>query len=178
MSPNLVKYKELKNNISSAKDHVRWKTYHDGDYYSSYSSDAMTDEQLEKKIKEMRDKVEAEIEQLRAQNKKNVAGRDEAIKDLEKKEKELDDFLKSKGIRESILSIINSHYLKESDNLENDDIDESYLKGFLFDLLDTSSNADIYNDLKTANNLGDLTDEEYKTILNNYDEWVDEYFNK
>ena len=62
----------------------------------------MTDEELEAKIKKMRDDLEKEIESLRKSNANNVKGRDEDIAELKKREKELDKFLKAKGVRESI----------------------------------------------------------------------------
>lgn len=100
---NLKQYKELKDRINSAKHDVDWHTYDDSksnSYNSSYA--AMSDEQLENKIKAMRDELEKKIEELRKSNKSNSTKRDAEVKELEKREKDLDKFLKSKGIRESV----------------------------------------------------------------------------
>ena len=113
-SENIKKYRELKGNIKSANDKVRWRTYKNGDIFDKYSMEAMTDEQLEQKIKEMRDELEKKIEDMKAQNDRNKTNKSDAVKDLENREKELDDFLKSKGIREAVLEIINGHILNES----------------------------------------------------------------
>lgn len=99
-SDTINKYNELKNRISNAKSDVNWHTYDDKDNFNS-SYAAMTDEQLESKIQKMRDQLEKDIEALRKANDKNKESRAADIKELEVREKELDDFLKAKGVRES-----------------------------------------------------------------------------
>ena len=99
-SDTVNKYNELVNNISDAEREVRWHTYDPEDTTSS-SYAAMTDEQLEKKIQKMRDDLEKQIEQIRKDNSKNTERRNEDIADVKAKEKELDDFLRAKGGRES-----------------------------------------------------------------------------
>lgn len=97
-SPDITKYRDLKKSINYAKDDVELRTVGSGRRYT-YDSAAMTDEQLEAKIKSMRDDLEKQIEELRKSNKANTEERDSYVKRLEDREKELDDFLKSKGIR-------------------------------------------------------------------------------
>lgn len=109
---DINKYKSLKNAVNNAQKEVNYRTAGDDGSYK-YSSAAMTDEQLEAKIQSMRDELEKKIEELRNSNKANSSSRDEYIKKLQDREKELDDFLKSKGIRESELMDV-KNYLKES----------------------------------------------------------------
>lgn len=106
-------YRSLKNDVKYAKRDLDFRTADDNSdtYKSSYA--AMTDEQLEAKIKQMRDDLEKKIEELRNNNKANSSARDEYAKKLEDKEKALDDFLRSKGIREADLIEV-KNYLKES----------------------------------------------------------------
>ena len=112
-SETLNQYDELKRDIERAKEDVDWHTYSDNDRYNS-SYAAMTDEQLEAKIAKMREDLEKEIEKLRADNTENQGRQSNEIKELQAKEKALDDFLKSKGVREAVLSIINGKLLNES----------------------------------------------------------------
>lgn len=88
------KYAELKNNISTAKRDVNWSSQGSGYGYKS-------EEDLEKEIQAMRDELEAKIERLRAGNESNKARNAKDIEKLQAREKELDDYLKSLGIRES-----------------------------------------------------------------------------
>ena len=97
-SPDITKYRDLKRSVDYAKDDVEVRTAGSGRRYT-YDSAAMTDEQLEAKIQSMRDDLEKQIEELRKSNKANTKERDNYVKRLENREKELDDFLKSKGIR-------------------------------------------------------------------------------
>ena len=99
-SDTVNKYNELKARINDAKSDVKWHTYDPEDSTSS-SYAAMTDKQLEKKIQKMRDDLEKQIEQLKKDNTKNSERRNEDIAEVKKREKELDDFLRAKGVRES-----------------------------------------------------------------------------
>lgn len=114
---DIDKYKSLKQAVSSAKSDVDSRTAGDNSVFR-YSTAAMTDEQLEAKIQSMRDELEQKIEELRKSNKANSESRDRYIKKLQDREKELDDFLKSKGIREAVLSIINGNILTEGEDLD------------------------------------------------------------
>ena len=100
VSDTISKYKELKRNIDDAEREVDWHTYDPKDTTSS-SYAAMTDEQLEKKIQKMRDDLEKQIEQIRKDNSKNTERRNQDIAEVKEREKELDDFLRAKGVRES-----------------------------------------------------------------------------
>ena len=139
----LKQYDELKDDIKNAKQDVEWHTYNsDSDYNSSYA--AMTDKQLEAKIKKMRDELEKQIEDLRKQNDKNKNNQSAEVKELKAREKALDDFLKSKGVREAVLSIINGNLLNEGEELDN-------YWGF----------KDIYGTHPEVSNLRKITDEIY-----------------
>ena len=96
----------------------------------------MTDDQLEAKIQKMRDDLEKKIEELRANNEKNKGRQSDEIKELQAREKELDDFLKSKGIREAVLSIINGRLLKESSLVDSGDPDADYIETRLSEVYD------------------------------------------
>ena len=99
-SDTVNKYNELKDRINAAKSDVKWHTYDPEDSTSS-SYAAMTDKQLEKKIQKMRDDLEKQIEQLKKDNTRNSERRNEDIAKVKEREKELEDFLKAKGVRES-----------------------------------------------------------------------------
>ena len=134
-SKTLTHYDELKNNIERAKKDVDWSTYKDDDNFNmSYA--AMTDDQLEAKIQKMRDDLERKIEELKANNEKNKGRQSDEIKELQAREKELDDFLKSKGIREAVLSIINGRLLKESSLVDSGDHDADYIETRLSEVYD------------------------------------------
>ena len=108
---SINKYNSLKRGVDNAKNDIKWHTYQGDNGSSIYA--AMTDDQLEAKIQKMRDDLEKEIEKLRAGNVRNTEIRDKDIENLKAKEKELDDFLRSKGIRESDLIDV-KNFLKEA----------------------------------------------------------------
>ena len=95
-SEKMNKYAELKNNISMAQRDVNWSSQGSG--YGGYKSD----EDLEKEIQKMRDELEARIESLRSSNEHRKANNARDTEKLQAREKELDDYLKSLGIRESV----------------------------------------------------------------------------
>lgn len=133
---DIKKYKSLKGDVDSAKRDINWRDYRDGDYYGSYTSKVLSDKQLEAKIKEMRDEVEKKIVELKAQNDENKNDKGEAIKELKNKEKELDKFLKSKGIREAVLDIINGRKLNESNLVDSGNSDADYIETRLSEIYD------------------------------------------
>lgn len=114
------KYAELKNNISMAQRDVNWSSQGSGYGYKS-------EEDLEKEIKAMRDELEARIERLRAGNESRKAGNAEDIEKLKAREKELDDYLKSLGIRESArVSMVKKAMLVEAAKLKESDYSDIY----------------------------------------------------
>ena len=57
--------------------------------------------------------------------------------------------------------------------------DTEYLKQTLFDLFDRFEEYEnIINNLRSLNSLGEINDDEYGIILENYDKWLKEYENK
>ena len=148
----LKKYDELKKNIENEEDDLRWYS-RDDDPRNSYA--ALTDKQLEKKIQKMRADLEKEIEDLIKNNEENKNDKSEKLKDLRAAEKELDDFLKSKKVREAVVSIINGRRLNESElvNSGNDKADyiETRLSAIYDDILTLAQEADHmgYTDIAT-----------------------------
>ena len=117
----LKKYNDLKSNIDSAKDSVR-RSSQGSDSYFGYKSD----EELEAEIQKMRDDLEKRIEALKADNDSRKAGNAKDMERLKAKEKELDDYLKSLGIRESVRTkMIKKAMLVESAKL-NEGHEEHY----------------------------------------------------
>ena len=115
------KYAELKNNISMAQRDVNWSSQGSG--YGGYKSE----EDLEKEIQAMRDELEAKIERLRASNESRKAGNAKDIEKLQAREKELDDYLKSLGIRESArASMVKKAMLVEAAKLKESDYSDIY----------------------------------------------------
>lgn len=115
------KYAELKNNISMAQRDVNWSSQGSG--YGGYKSE----EDLEKEIQAMRDELEARIERLRAGNESRKAGNAKDIEKLQAREKELDDYLKSLGIRESArASMVKKAMLVEAAKLKESDYSDIY----------------------------------------------------
>lgn len=121
----LKKYDNLKSNIDSAENDVRRSSQGSGSY-ASYKSD----EEIEAQIKQMRDDLEKRIEQLKADNNRRKSGNQKDIEILKAREKELDDYLKSLGIRESVrAAMINKAKLNEGLKLnENSEIDTKYFE--------------------------------------------------
>ena len=120
-SEKMNKYAELKNNISMAQRDVNWSSQGSG--YGGYKSD----EDLEKEIQKMRDELEARIESLRASNEYRKAGNAKYIEKLKAREKELDDYLKSLGIRESArASMVKKAMLVEAAKLRESDYSDMY----------------------------------------------------
>lgn len=131
-SENINTYNSLKRDVKDAQQDVNRYTYtKDGDYYSR-TYGAMTDKQLEQRIANMKKELqkqiadlekehENEVKDLRKQNVSNKKEKEEKVKELKAKEKELNNFLKSKGIRESILELVNGKMLKEQDDFVDDD---------------------------------------------------------
>lgn len=153
---DIGKYRKLKNNIRSAQSDVNFKsTYHDDNYR------AMKDDELEAKIKEMRDNLEKQIEDLRKNNARNNDELKLKKDKLNKAEKELDDFLKSKGVRESVRNKIISKKLYEEAGLNNKDYYNKRLDRIYDDILDLAKEAehDGYADLsKSLDNILSLLD--------------------
>lgn len=127
-SDSINKYNSLKHDVKDAEGRVKDRTYNKDDYYSR-TYGAMTDKQLEKRISDMKKELEKKIAELQkehdeevkdvtSQNVENRKNKEEAVKNLKAKEKELDNFLKSKGIRESVLDIINGNKLTEGEELD------------------------------------------------------------
>lgn len=115
------KYAELKNNISMAQRDVNWSSQNSG--YGGYKSD----EDLEKEIQKMRDDLEAKIERLKADNEHRKVENKEDIEKLQAREKELDDYLKSLGIRESArASMVKKAILVEAAKLKESDYSDIY----------------------------------------------------
>ena len=55
-------------------------------------------------------------------------------------------------------------------------METNYLKEILFDLFEEFDDYDdIIEDLRSLNSMGKLTDDEYDTILSNYDKWLKEW---
>jgi hypothetical protein len=75
----------------------------------------------------MRDELEARIERLRAGNESRKAGNAKDIEKLQAREKELDDYLKSLGIRESArASMVKKAMLVEAAKLRESDYSDIY----------------------------------------------------
>lgn len=133
-SERLKKYGELKDRIAYAKGNVARSSADTGSY-SSYKSD----EALEAEIQRMRDELEQRIEKLKADNEYKKAGNKEDIEALQAREKELDDYLKSLGIRESIINLVKKS-LNESTILnEKSEEYDTYFKEALNKLSDNLS---------------------------------------
>ena len=114
------KYAELKRNISSAKRDVNWSSQGSSYGYKS-------EEDLEKEIQAMRDELEAKIERLRAGNESSKARNTKDIEKLQAREKELDDYLKSLGIRESArASMVKKAMLVEAAKLRESNYSDVY----------------------------------------------------
>lgn len=152
-------YRSLKNNVRDAKRDLDFHTADDNSntYKSSYA--AMTDEQLEAKIKKMRDDLEKKIEELRNNNKANSSKRDEYAKALEDKEKALDDFLRSKGIREADLVEV-KNYLKES-STDTQYFEKEIRRVYdeILTLAQEAEHAGLSNLSKSLDNILDVLDE-------------------
>lgn len=103
------KYTDLKKRVDWAKDEVAKSSENSGSW-SQYKSDDV----LEKEIQAMRDDLEKRIERLRAENDSHKAGNQKNIENLKAKEKELDDYLKSLGIRESVIESVKKEVLREN----------------------------------------------------------------
>lgn len=144
----LKKYDELKNNISDAQRDVTWSSQNSR--FGGYKSE----EDLEKEIQAMRDDLEAKIEKLRANNESRKVGNAKDIERLKAREKELDDYLKSLGIRESVRTkMIKKAMLVESAKLnEGHEEHYEYIKGALDSLFE-----EILNLGEEADNLGYTT---------------------
>lgn len=153
---DISKYYKLKNNIRSAQSDVNFKsTYHDDNYR------AMKDDELEAKIKEMRDNLEKQIEDLRKNNARNNDELKLKKAKLDDAKKKLDDFLKSKGVRESVRNKIISKKLYEEAGLNNKDYYNKRLDRIYDNILDLAKEAehDGYADLsKSLDNILSLLD--------------------
>lgn len=173
MSEKINKYNELKTNIGMAQHDVYWSSQGSG--YGGYKSD----EDLEKEIQAMRDELEARIERLRADNESRKASNAKDIEKLKAREKELDDYLKSLGIRESVrASMVKKAMLVESAKLnEGHEEHYEYIKGALDNLFE-----EILNLGKEVDNLGytTLADELTKCldIIENYNFASDNIYTK
>lgn len=145
----LQKYDSLKSNIDSAKDDVRRSSQGSGSYLS-YKSD----EELEAEIQEMRNNLEKRIEALRANNESRKTTNAEDIKRLKAREKELDDYLKSLSIRESVRTkMIKKAMLVESAKLnEGHEVHYEHIKEALDNLFEKTLSLQ-----KEAYNLGYTT---------------------
>lgn len=145
----LKKYDDLKSNIDSAKDSVR-RSSQGSDSYFGYKSD----EELEAEIQKMRDDLEKRIEALKANNESRKAGNAEDIERLKAREKELDDYLKSLGIRESVRTrMVKKAMLVESAKLnEGHEEHYEYVKEALDNLFEKTMSLK-----KEAYNLGYTT---------------------
>ena len=153
---DISKYRKLKNKIGDSQREVAYKSKKADDEYR-----AMSDDELEAKIKEMRDNLEKQIEELRKGNIKNQDELKFRKDKLNKAEKELDDFLKSKGVRESIRNKIISKKLYEEAGLNNKDYYNKRLDRIYDDILDLAKEAehDGYANLsKSLDNILSLLD--------------------
>lgn len=157
-SEKINRYNELKTGIDMAQRDVSWSSR--GSSYGGYKSD----EDLEKEIQAMRDELEAKIERLRASNESRKASNAKDIERLKAREKELDDYLKSLGIRESVrASMVKKAMLVESAKLnEGHEEHYEYIKGALDSLFE-----EILNLGKEADNLG------YTTLADALDKCLD-----
>ena len=169
---DIDKYKSLKQAVNSAKSDVESRTAGDNSVFR-YSSAAMTDEQLEAKIQSMRDELEQKIEELRKSNKANSESRDQYIKKLQDREKELDDFLKSKGIREAVLNFVNKPILSESADESKFEYLNSEITKEIDNLIHLAMEAEEcgYEALKRAY-------EDAADILENYSHYSDSIYQK
>ena len=149
----LKKYNDLKGNIDSAKNDVRRSSQSS---YFGYKSD----EELEAEIQKMRDDLEKRIEALKANNESRKAGNAEYMERLKAKEKELDDYLKSLGIRESVRTkMIKKAMLVESTKLnEGHEVHYEHIKEALDYLFEKTMSLK-----KEAYNLG------YSTLADKLD---------
>ena len=151
---NLVKYDELKSDVEHAQDEVNWATYDKDKGSNNMSYAAMTDKQLEQKIKKMRADLEKEIKDLVNNNSKNQERRKSEVKNLRAKEKELDTYLKNRGVRETVKAILKGEtkLLKESDLVNSGNKNADYIE---------EQSSQIYDDVltlaKEAKNMGFYT---------------------
>lgn len=153
---DISKYKDLRRKVGDSQWEVKYKSKEADDKYR-----AMSDDELEAKIKEMRDNLEKQIEELRKGNIKNKDELKFRKDNLSKAEKELDNFLKSKGVRESVRNKIISKKLYEEAGLNNKDYYNSHLNRIYNDILDLAKEAqhDGYADLsKSLDNILSLLD--------------------
>ena len=129
-SQNIKDYSDLKDKYEDAKENKKEYTYSKDDWYRR-NYGYMTDKQLQDRIKERQKELDDEIKKLTKekdydikeftkQNLENKKSYENAKKELNNARKDLDTFLRSKGIRESILSLINMNKEKLD---ESDDID-------------------------------------------------------
>ena len=141
---DISKYNDLKRKVGNSQWEVDYKSKEADDKYR-----AMDDDELEAKIKEMRDNLEKQIEELRKGNIKNKDELKYRKDNLNKAEKELDNFLKSKGVRESVRNKIISKKLYEEAGLNNRDYYSNHLDRIYNDILDLAQEAenDGYTDL-------------------------------
>lgn len=139
-SEKMKKYQEYKDSISRAKDDVRRSSQGSGSY-ASYKSE----EELEAEIQKMRDELEARIEKLKSDNDYRKAGNAKDIEKLQAREKELDDYLKSLGIRESVRTkMVEKAMLAESVRLnEGHEEHYEYVKKTVDDLFEEILNIGI-----------------------------------
>ena len=107
----------------------------------------------------MRDDLEKKIEELRNNNKANSSKRDEYAKALEDKEKALDDFLRSKGIREADLVEV-KNYLKES-STDTQYFEKEIRRVYdeILTLAQEAEHAGLSNLSKSLDNILDVLDE-------------------
>lgn len=121
-SENINKYRKFKSDIESAEDDVRRSSQGSGSW-RSYKSE----EELEAEITKMREDLEKRIQSLRAENNNRKAGNAEDIQHLEDRKKELDDFLKGLGIRESARAkLVKQTILAESARLKEESFNDDY----------------------------------------------------
>lgn len=135
-SKTLKQYDDLKRNIEDKAYDANWYKSEEGTNPLKSDFATLTDKQLEKQIQKMRDDLEKEIEKLTSKNDEHKASKEERLQDLRAAEKELDDFLKSKGIREAVLSIINGRLLKESSLVDSGDSYADYIETRLSEVYD------------------------------------------
>lgn len=132
----IEKYNDLKRDIENVVYDLNWYRSEAGTSPLRSGFATLTNKQLEKQIQQMRDDLEKEIEKLISKNDEHKANKEEVLQDLRAAEKELDNFLKSKRVREAVVSIINGKRLNESGLVDSGNGDADYIETRLSEIYD------------------------------------------